>query len=507
MQRTTTPFSHRSSGVLLHITSLPGHFGIGDLGPAAYAWVDWLAGAGQTWWQILPLSPPDVAGCPYRCFSAFAGNPLLISPELLVQDGLLRQRDLSRFRLPPGMVNCTAAARHKRNMLDQAWTRFVSGAASKLRIPFARFKDAQSGWLADFALYLSLREAHRNVSWLHWPRELAFRRPTALGQAGESLAEPVARQQFIQFLFFRQLNALRRHARARRVRIIGDIPIFVATDSADVWANPHLFLLDRDRRPKFVAGVPPDYFSRTGQRWGNPLYAWPAHRKQHFAWWIARIRATLEQVDVARIDHFRGFEACWHIPASAPDARKGKWIQAPGAALFQVVRNTLGRLPLIAEDLGVITPQVHTLREQFGLPGMRVLQFAFGGEPDDPNLPHNHTRNTVVYTGTHDNDTTLGWYKALPPQDRKRLHRYLTEVSRDPAWSLIRMAWSSVAACAIAPLQDILRLPALARMNTPGTKRGNWTWRLTDGMLTARHQDQLADLTRLYARSPDSSPR
>jgi 4-alpha-glucanotransferase len=465
----------------------------------AFEWVDVLARAGQTWWQVLPLGPTGYGDSPYQSFSAFAGNPLLVSPELLLRDGLVKPADLAGAHFPAEHVRYDAVIQFKQGMLARAWENFQTGAAGHLRQPFEEFGARQGHWLDDFALFMTLKEAHHGADWRQWPRDLLLRNPLALDRARRDLRGPVGRYKFEQFLFARQWKALKDYAGERGVRLMGDAPIFVSSDSADVWANPELFLLDEQRRPTAVAGVPPDYFSPTGQLWGNPLYDWDAMRRTGYAWWVARLRAALELVDLVRLDHFRGFEAYWEVPAGMPTAEKGRWVRGPGDDLFEVVRSALGGLPLVAEDLGLITPDVEALRARLGLPGMRILQFAFGG-PDNRYLPHHYEHNTVVYTGTHDNDTTAGWYASLPEHERAFLHRYLPGLGQDVAWDLIRLAWSSVADYALAPLQDLLSLPTQARMNSPGRAAGNWSWRFTAGQVTPALIDRLADLTALYSR-------
>ncbi len=493
--------TQRSAGLLLHPTSLPGPYGIGDLGPNAYHWVDALAYARQTWWQILPLGPTGYGDSPYQCFSAFAGNPYLVSPDKLLEDGLIKPADVAGLNFPAGRVDFGPVIEFKGKLLARAWEAFKAGAAPHLRAEFEQFKHAQASWLEDFALFLALKDAHGGDSWLTWDAPSRTRQAGVLQRARADYADAIGLHEFRQFLFFRQWAALKRYANEKGVRLIGDVPIFVASDSSDVWANPELFQLDAERQPTVVAGVPPDYFSATGQLWGNPLYAWDAHKRTGYAWWIERMRATLAQVDLVRIDHFRGFEAYWEIPAGMPTAEVGRWVKGPGADLFEALRGALGALPVIAEDLGVITPEVDALRLCFDLPGMRVLQFAFGGATEDRFLPHNYeTRNTVVYTGTHDNDTTVGWYAAITEQERDFVRRYLARDGSDIAWDLIRLAWMSVADYAIAPVQDILGLGSEARMNTPGTPSGNWSWRLTEDQLTRATLDRLGDLTALYAR-------
>jgi 4-alpha-glucanotransferase len=490
----------RSAGILLHPTSLPGPYGIGDLGPSAYRWVDALEHARQTWWQILPLGPTGYADSPYQAFSAFAGNPLLISPDRLVSAGLLQPSDPAGASFPADRVDYGAVIDWKNGILERAWESYSAGHAPALRSEFEQFRSQQAHWLDDYALFMAIKEQHQEVPWIEWPDELARRDPAALGGARRELAGRFGLHQFGQFLFFRQWHALRAYAREQRIGIIGDIPIFVAGDSADVWANPDLFLLGKDRRPTVVAGVPPDYFSATGQLWGNPLYDWDALKEKGYAWWVARLRATVEQVDLVRLDHFRGFEAYWEIPAGSPTAETGKWVKGPGADLLAILKRELGGLPLIAEDLGVITPAVEKLRDDFHLPGMRILQFAFGGAVESRFLPHNFEHNTVAYTGTHDNDTTRGWYAGLPEHEAHFLRRYLARDARDVAWDLIRLAWNSVANLAVAPLQDLLDLGTEARMNLPGRASDNWRWRFREDMLTEGVLDRLADFTELYGR-------
>jgi 4-alpha-glucanotransferase len=490
----------RSAGILLHPTSLPGPYGIGDLGAPAYRWVEVLGRARQTWWQVLPLGPTGYGDSPYQSFSSFAGNPYLISPEALMGDGLLRDSDLAGVHFPPGRIDYGPVIQFKVRMLARCWENFQGGAAAGLRGEFEEFCARQAGWLDDFALFMALKDGHGGANWQSWPRELVMRDEGALRKARERLQNGVGQHKFRQFLFFRQWKSVKGYANSRGIKLIGDVPIFVASDSADVWANPQLFQLDKERRPRVVAGVPPDYFSSTGQLWGNPLYDWEALKRTGYAWWIARLRATLEQVDMIRLDHFRGFESYWEIPAGRPTAEVGRWLKGPGADLFEAIRAALGRLPLIAEDLGIITPEVLALRERLHLPGMRILQFAFGGAAEDRFLPHNYEHNTLVYTGTHDNDTTNGWYATLRPHESHFLHRYLPNAGSDPAWNLIRLAWSSVADWALAPLQDVLNLGTDARMNLPGRASGNWGWRFNLEMLHDGVLGRLADLTEVYSR-------
>jgi 4-alpha-glucanotransferase len=483
----------------MHPTSLPGPYGIGDLGPAAFQWVDALVRAKQKWWQVLPLGPTGFGDSPYQCFSALAGNPYLVSPELLIRDGLLQQGEIGDVRFPGERVDFGPVIQFKIRILHQAWANFQAGRATHLRAEFDAFRQRCAGWLDDYTLFMALKDAHGGASWLEWPMELVRRDPGRLAVARRDLSDAISRHQFAQFLFFRQWKALKDHANGRGIKLVGDAPIFVSSDSADVWANPDLFYLDERRRPTVVAGVPPDYFSATGQLWGNPLYNWDALAKTGYAWWVARMRATLELVDVVRLDHFRGFEGYWEVPASMPTAEKGRWLPGPRDGLFETLRRHLGRLPLIAEDLGVITPEVEALRERLRLPGMRVLQFAFSG-PDNRYLPHHYEPNTIVYTGTHDNDTTLGWFRTIPEEERKFLRSYAPWVENEPAWGLIRLAWSSVADFAITPLQDVLSLGTEARMNLPGRPAGNWGWRFTADQLHDGIINRLREITELYSR-------
>jgi 4-alpha-glucanotransferase len=496
----TTP--KRSSGVLLHPTSLPGPYGIGDLGPAAFAWVDALVRARQSWWQILPLGPTGYGDSPYQSFSTFAGNPYLVSPDLLVREGLLTTNDLAGISFPADRVDFGPVIQFKIRILSKAWDNFQARKLPALKVQFEDFCKVEAKWLDDFALFMALKEAHGGVSWTEWPKELIRREPAALQRARATLAGSIGLQKFRQFLFFRQWRDVKQYANNKGVRLIGDVPIFVSSDSADVWANPELYYLDEHRQPTFVAGVPPDYFSKTGQLWGNPLYDWEAERRAGYSWWIERLRATLAQVDLVRLDHFRGFAAYWEVPVGNPTAEKGRWAPGPGRAVFDVLRSALGGLPLIAEDLGVITEDVEQLRDQLGLPGMRILQFAFGGATEHRFLPHNYERNTVVYTGTHDNDTTWGWYRSITEAERDHLRRYVARDGHDIVWDMIRLAWASVATYALAPLQDVLNLGPAARMNLPGTSSGNWTWRFLQEQVTPGVLDRLADQTAMYGRAP-----
>ena len=491
----------RLSGLLLHPTSLPGRFGIGDLGPEAWRWVDFLAAAGQGLWQVLPLGPTGYGDSPYQSFSASAGNPYLVSPELLLADGLLEPGDLAAApALPADRVDFGAVIEWKLAILAKAHARFRAGAVPGLRAAYEDFRGGHAAWLEDFALFMALKDAHGGAPWTAWEPALRVREAAALTAAGDRLAGAVDSQRFRQFLFFRQWGALREHAHESGVRIIGDLPIFVAHDCADVWAHPGNFQLDAGGMPTVVAGVPPDYFARTGQLWGNPLYRWEVLARDGYAWWIERLRATLETVDIARLDHFRGFEAYYEVPASHATAEKGRWVRGPGADFFQAVRAALGTLPIIAEDLGFITPEVLTLRDRFELPGMKILQFAFDRDAKHPFLPHNHVKNCVVYTGTHDNDTARGWYAGAPEKERHFARSYLGRDGSDFAWDLIRAGMASVADTFIAPLQDVLDLGPEARMNLPGRPSGNWGWRFRREQLTDAVRDRLKGLTETYGR-------
>jgi len=505
----------RACGILLHPTSLPGRYGVGDLGSAAYKFVDWLASAGQGLWQVLPLGPTGYGNSPYQCFSAFSGNTLLVSPDLLVEQGLLAPEDLSN--VPPltdERVEYGQAIEFKEALLRKAFENFERARPAGVRSEFEKFKEASAGWLDDYALYRSLKRERNEVAWTEWEEPLVRRDAAALGEARARLSEEIEHVKFKQFLFFDQWTRLREHCHDKEIKIIGDIPIFVAHDSADVWANPHLFKLDERGRPRFVAGVPPDYFSRTGQLWGNPIYDWDRMRAEAFGWWVERARAMLSLVDVIRVDHFRGFAAYWEIPGGDQTAERGRWVFAPGRELFQAIKAELGALPIIAEDLGFITPDVIELRDEFGFPGMRILQFGFSSDATSKDLPHNYVRNTVVYTGTHDNDTAVGWFRSQPgggssvrsaeqiERERQFSLAYLATDGREINWDFIRAVYASVGDTALVPLQDALGLGSEARMNIPATMSGNWSWRFQDGALTDDLAARLRRLAELYGRHP-----
>jgi 4-alpha-glucanotransferase len=497
----TTPLLSRSAGVLLHPTSLPGPFGIGDLGPVAYRWVETVAAMRQSWWQVLPLSPTGLGDSPYQSYSAFAGNVNLLSPELLERDGLVSNTFWAGQRFDDDHVDYARVTAFKTALLRQVWDAFRGGKAGHLRGEFGAYCDAEAGWLDGYARFMAIRESLAGAGLPDWPDDLLRQDPVAVGAVEKTLAAEIGMHRFGQFLFDRQWAALKAFAAERKVRVIGDAPIFVALDSADVWANPDEFLLDPDRHPTVVAGVPPDYFSAEGQHWGNPIYDWDRMEQTGFAWWVARMRRALKQVDLVRLDHFRGFRQAWHIPASEKTAKNGKWVDGPGLHLFERLRAALGGLPFIAEDLGLITPDVDELREQLGLPGMRVLQFMVEN-PQNLYWPHNYSRRSVCYTGTHDNDTTNGWYAGLSAKDRNYVAEYIGRPVADPAWDLIRLAWSSVAVVAVAPLQDVLGLGSEARMNKPGVAEGNWQWRFRTEQFRGDLIYRLSGLTELYNRLP-----
>jgi len=506
----------RGSGILLHITSLPSRFGIGDLGPEAYRFVDFLAETGQTWWQMLPVGPTGYGNSPYQSLSSFAGNTLLISLDRLADEQLLEpfgEQDIPAFS--SHSVDFDQVALWKPGQLQMTHGAFLAKGLDTEE--FQAFCAANAWWLEDYALYRTLKRAYQEKAWTDWPERLVRRDPEALSEARETLKLDIDRENFLQFQFDRQWRALKEYAKERHVRLVGDLPIFVAHDSADAWANQELFELDHRGQPTVVAGVPPDYFSITGQRWGNPLYRWEAHADQGYKWWIQRIRRSLELFDLVRIDHFRGFESYWEIPGDAPDARGGRWISGPGAPPFRAAEVALGPLPVIAEDLGVITPEVEALRDDLGFPGMRVLQFAFGDDPKGSDYrPHNFPRHCLVYTGTHDNNTTVGWFADTGGHDTTRTAeqiarerafalRYLGTQGELIHWDMIRAAWGSVADVAIAPLQDVLGLGAQARMNRPGSSTGNWLWRFQSADLTDATIEHLSGLTRVFGRWSQAS--
>ena len=493
------PFARRRAGLLLHLASLPGPGPVGTLGPEAHRFLELLAGAGQTVWQMLPVGPTHADGSPYQCLSDHAGNPAFLDPRPLAEAGWLRPEEAG-----PGF-------------LERAWEGFRHRAGPEDLAAWEAFRVAEGWWLEDYALFMALREAQGGRPWWEWPEPLRRREPGALERSRGELAEALERRRFEQFLFHRQWEALRAAARSRGILLFGDLPVFVAHDSVEAWTRPELFKLDAEGRPEVVAGVPPDYFSATGQRWGNPVYRWEALAAEGYRWWIRRLESQLRRFDLVRIDHFRGFEACWEIPAHEPTAQAGRWVPGPGDALFEALERHLlqrgpgggagrgGRLPVVAEDLGLVTPEVEALRRRHGLPGMKVLQFAFGGGADNPYLPHRHEPEAVVYTGTHDNDTTLAWYETLGPAARAHLEAYLPEARPGAGlpmpWPLIRAALASVAVLAVLPVQDVAGLGAGHRLNRPGTRVGNWRWRLRWEWLGEEALRRLRELTELYGRA------
>lgn len=495
----------RSSGILLHPTSLPGRYGIGDMGEYAYRFVDWLESAGQTVWQVLPLGPTSYGDSPYQCLSAFAGNTNLISLDKLLGAGWLTHDDLADVPdFPADQVDFGPVIQYHDQMLRHAYERYKTNATPEQRESFSNWYDLNMYWLEDWALYIALKNDMGGKPWVEWPEELALSDPKALDAARKRLSDEIDKRRFLQWVFHMQWYELKAYANERGIRLVGDVPIFVAHDSADVWANRDRFYLDEKGNPTVVAGVPPDYFSETGQRWGNPLYRWDVMKSQGYSWWISRFQAILGVVDLVRIDHFRGFEAYWEIPASEPTAVKGAWIKGPGAEFFHALRDALGDLPIIAEDLGEISKEVIALRDSLNLPGMKILQFAFS-DPTNPFLPHNYPVDCVAYTGTHDNNTTLGWWNSNEADDHVKgfVSEYLNREVTEPHWTLIRLGMMSSAHTFVMPMQDILSLGAETRMNTPGKEQGNWSWRVTAEQLDDPAKDRLAHLTWLYKRRAD----
>jgi len=510
---------NRASGILVHPTSFPSPHGIGDLGAAAYQFIDFLVAAKQSLWQILPLGPTGYGDSPYASFSTFAGNPLLISVTKLMEAGDLSAADLaSAPSFPNGRINYGWVIQWKVPLLEKAARHFMNHASPERKADYDDFCQKQALWLDDFALFVAVKEEfdrkaqEEGVSgamWSsYWPKNIRLREAEALAYWREQKAESIAVKKIIQFYFFQQWGELRRYANERGIKIMGDVPIFVASDSVDAWANRELFLMDKDGRQTAMAGVPPDYFSVTGQLWGNPLYDWKAMEKDGFKWWINRVKAMLGLVDIVRIDHFRGFEGYWEVPAGSETAIGGKWVKAPGQKLFQKIKEVLGELPIVAEDLGVITPEVRALRDNFHFPGMKILQFAFdakesgGINSNNAFLPHNHVPNCVVYTGTHDNDTTLGWYLQRSEEEKNAIRQYIGRPDQDIVWEFIRLAMASVGNWAIIPMQDLLKLDNHARMNTPSVLGGNWSWRYQVHELTHDHVEMLRHLTALFGRVP-----
>lgn len=502
----------RGAGILLHPTSLPGPYGIGDLGPQAFAFADFLTDAGQSLWQTLPLGPTDNSNSPYASYSAFAGNALLISPDQLVLEGLLSPDELPTTSLfPEEHIDFRRVCAFKEALLKVAYSNYQESAHASLRAEFESFNQDHKEWLDNYALFRSLKMASNGTPWHEWEPSLVTREPGALSRAAKDLEKQIKAETFYQFLFFRQWKSLKKYCNEQGIDLIGDIPIFVAHDSVDVWTSPEQFKLKSDNLPAVVAGVPPDYFSATGQFWGNPIYDWDRLREDGFKWWVNRLRAAFQMFDIVRIDHFRGFAACWEIPAEAGTAETGTWVKAPGRELFQAVKAALGELPIIAEDLGVITADVDQLREMFNFPGMRVLQFAFDGDEENIHLPHNYPGNVVAYTGTHDNDTAVGWFNRVPvpgslstadeiESERNFCKEYLKTNGEEIHWDFIRAVSASQANTAIVPLQDVLGLGSSARMNLPNSVEGNWLWRVKPGALTDEIVTKLRSVTEAHGR-------
>jgi 4-alpha-glucanotransferase len=490
----------RASGILLHPTSLPGPHGCGDFGLGAYRFVDWLAGAGQSLWQILPLTMIGPGNSPYMSVSAFAGNPLLIDLDDLGARDLLDRAELARASFSPDRVDYGVSTEFRMRMLRDAAKKFFA-ATSDEHLEFYEFCVKQRDWLDDFTLFMAHSQKHPGLQWHGWQAGIARRNPGALETCAAEHLEEVQFWKFVQWNFYRQWLKLRTHANERGVKIIGDLPIFIAHDSVDVWARPDLFFLDDRLSPTVVAGVPPDYFSDTGQLWGNPLYRWDAHESDGFSWWIRRLKAMNELVDIIRIDHFRGLAGYWEIPAGQATAVNGRWVPGPGAKFFQAAEAALGDLPILAEDLGLITPDVIELRDQFRLPGMRILQFAFADDTDNPYLPHNYERNTAVYTGTHDNDTTRAWFAAIGDRERAFVQKYLKSDGREIQWDFIHAASESVADLAIYPMQDVLGLGSEARMNQPGEAAGSWQWRFQWQQVEPWHATRLREISAIHGRN------
>ncbi len=497
----------RASGILLHPTSFPSRFGIGDLGQEAYNFVNFLKDSGQQIWQVLPLGPTGFGNSPYLAYSAMAGNPLLISPDKLKDKGLLAEEDISNLpEFPSDQVDFDLVAQIKGSLLKTAYQNFQKNASEEEQEAFKELCTSKAFWLDDYASYMALKEAHEGASWHTWDEDIASRQPAVLAEWQQRLADEIQYHKFVQFEFFQQWDDLKNYANEQGIKIFGDVPIYVAHDSADVWAHPEIFCLDAETgEASLMAGVPPDYFSQTGQLWGNPVYQWDRLERDNFLWWVQRIQSMLNKVDWIRIDHFLGLSAYWAVPQGETTAINGEWVEAPGEALFETIKEKLGTLPIIAEDLGLITPDVEELRDKFEFPGMKILHFAFDSGSDNPYLPYNYnSANWVVYTGTHDNNTTVGWFNNRSSEEQEKVYRFLGGTwGHGIHWDLIRLAMSSVAYMAIFPLQDILGLGEEAIMNQPGIAEGNWSWRYQSGMLTSEISDRLKEVTDIYGRIPE----
>ena len=491
----------RSSGVLLHVSSLPGSDGIGDLGKPAFDFIDFLVKTKTKYWQVLPLNPTGYGNSPYQGLSATAGNPLFIALNALIPMGLLTRKDLShRPRFTHKKVDFGKVLPWKMEKLHQAFLNYLDQPSADLAKLFKSFCRKNKSWLDDYALFMTIKDQQDLQPWDTWPEELRFRDPSALKKFQRENSQAVEEHKFLQFLFFLQWQKVKNYANDHGVQIIGDIPIFVGYDCADTWTNPDLFFFDKEYKPTVVAGVPPDFFSKTGQLWGNPLYDWKKHKKTAYAWWIERIHQTLNLVDIIRLDHFRGFAGYYEIPAGSKTAEKGRWVNGPGKDLFDALYKHFGDLPFIAEDLGVITPDVVELRERYHLPGMRIVQFGFNPVPESGFIPHNFESNTVAYTGTHDNSTALGWYRSVPKSAQERFRAYTGNTRETVPHAMIRILWQSVALFAIAPMQDFLNLGDEARMNFPSTLGGNWEWKMESRWNSSKLEKWLLEINQLYDR-------
>lgn len=494
--------SARAGGILLHPTSLPGPFGCGDIGRAARGWIDWLHAAGISLWQMLPLGPTGYGDSPYQCLSAFAGNPLLISFDGLIQEGWLERNELKPIPEWETQVDYGELILWKFTLLERAADRFLTDAIAREGQDFQQFCLAEASWLDDYAMFVTIKDLQQGEPWTSWPDAYSRREAAALEGLQEEYAPQIRRVKALQYIFFQQWARLRHAAHQKRISLIGDMPIFVAHDSADVWARPDLFLLGNDGLPEVVAGVPPDYFSATGQRWGNPLYDWDRMREGKYAWWKSRLGATLKLVDVVRLDHFRGFEAYWEIPGESDTAVEGKWVPGPGTDLLDALQGEGDLLPILAEDLGIITPAVDRLRERYGLPGMKVLQFGLEGGASSPDLPHLYPENCAAYTGTHDNNTSRGWFSQSSSEVQSFTRAYLACADEGIVWAMLRAIWGSRAGWSIAPMQDFLGLGEEARMNYPGTSTGNWRWRMDPGALSLKLANEVRALNEAHGRLP-----